>query len=52
VWNDTVDDRKAIASTAGTGGNELNVYGLLPKNQDQPAGEYSDTVAINVWIDA
>jgi spore coat protein U-like protein len=52
VWNDSVDDRKAIASTAGTGGNELNVYGLLPKNQDQPAGEYSDTVAINVWIDA
>jgi spore coat protein U-like protein len=51
-WNDTADDRKAIGSTAGTSGNELNVFGLLPKNQDQPAGEYVDTVAINVWIDA
>jgi spore coat protein U-like protein len=52
VWNDTDSlDRVAIASTAGIGGNRKNVFALLPKNQDQPAGEYIDTVAINVWID-
>ena len=53
AWGDTLSaDRVAIASTAGTSGNEKTVYGMLPKNQDQPAGAYSDEVAINVWIDA
>jgi spore coat protein U-like protein len=52
VWNDTDSlDRVAIASTAGIAGNQKNVFALLPKSQDQPAGEYVDTVAINVWID-
>jgi spore coat protein U-like protein len=52
-WGDASDnsDRVAIASTAGTSGNEKTVFGLMTKNQNQPAGDYTDEVAINVWLD-
>jgi|WetSurMetagenome_2_1015567.scaffolds.fasta_scaffold521881_1 spore coat protein U-like protein len=52
-WGDTSsDNRMAVQNTNWEIGNQLTVYGRLSGSGSLPVGEYTDTVTVNVWIDA
>jgi spore coat protein U-like protein len=47
-WGNTAGGNTPAATTASTLINPLTVHGRIPKNQNAPAGSYSDTITVTV----